>query len=201
MRKVLILCIFIFVVLCALPAFTAIVSEESSWNTRETSGKANTNKETDNSLPDSELVISEALRLADDGFCNDGLKAVLAIAENNIKYYSENKLDTDITRADKSDRLYIKLEKLYKETDSDISYQKHCVFIPTASLSCGYTKTNENYPYIRPVASPWDCENKSYIYGTEYPVGISIGGIDYLCKEGMSFKEALKWYLPGFDIK
>ena len=58
---------------------------------------------------------------------------------------------------------------------------------------------NENYKYIHSVASPWDCYQTDFDANAEC-VGVSLSGIDYLCKNGYSAEEALLWYLPDFEI-
>ncbi len=73
------------------------------------------------------------------------------------------------------------------------------LFVPYAETSNGTTYKNENYKYIHSVASPWDCYATNYDKNAEC-VGVSLSGIDYLCKNGYNAEDALLWYLPDFEI-
>ncbi|RGS77172.1 hypothetical protein DWX71_07185, partial [Ruminococcus bromii] len=73
------------------------------------------------------------------------------------------------------------------------------LFVPYSETSNGTTYKNENYKYIHSVASPWDCYQTDFDANAEC-VGVSLSGIDYLCKNGCSAEEALLWYLPDFEI-
>ena len=74
------------------------------------------------------------------------------------------------------------------------------LFIPFSETSNGTTYKNVNYKYLHSVASPWDCYAENYDENAEC-VGVSLSGIDYLCKNGCSAEEALLWYLPDFEIQ
>lgn len=73
------------------------------------------------------------------------------------------------------------------------------LFVPYSETSNGITYKNDNYKYIHSVASPWDCYSKSYDENAEC-VGVSLSGVDSLCKSGYSAEDALLWYLPDFEI-
>ncbi len=194
-------CIILLFVLGISPVFAILISKSDYISFNKTvTNTINQKPNKENSLP-AEYVINEAMTLADESFCEEGLKAALAIAENNLSYYIDNNIDTSTIAAENSDEFKKKLEKAYKKTNVTISHKDQCVYIPASSLSTGCTKTDEKFPYIKSVASPWDCQNVEFIYGKDYPPGISMKGINYLCEEGMNYKEALSWYLPNFDIK
>lgn len=198
MRKVLIFCITLFIILAVIPLFTSYISSDKeiiTINTKSTSVPK---------MPetDKELIIKHAADMCNEDFCDEGLKAVLAIAENNVFCMKSDGNNNSITSStDYSEEFYERLEKLYNELDVNIKYNDKSVFIPTSSLSSGYINTSEEYPYIKAVASPWDTYQKEFVFGKEYPSGISVAGINYLCNEGESYKDALRWYLPDFDIK
>lgn len=212
MRKVLIFCIILFIILSAAPLLTSYIAkadintsssinnvtkENKEINTKpSTSVLAEISTESTENSEEKEYLLSLAVSLSDESFCDEGLKAALAIAKNNFEYEKDS-----ISITAYSDEIYDKLEKLYDELDVSLLYQGECVYIPTAELTCGSTVTSQDYPYIKAVASPWDCFSEDFIYGKDYSNGISMYGINYLCNEGFSYKEALKWYLPDFDIK
>ena len=188
------MCGILVIILLVLPVFTAVVSGKGITQLQE-------NKmDTDKNANLKNAVITEAMKLSEEDFCEQALIAVLAIAKNNITA-NNIKITADMEKTDYNKELYSKLEKLYEKADLSISCKGETVYIPTATLSKGYTEADDSYPYMKSVASPWDCTNKNFVYEKEYPEGISLHGINYLCNEGMSAKEALKWYLPDFDIE
>ncbi len=191
----------LFIILSLSPVFAVLITHKSDFNINIYNEKPAKDYKLDKKN-NTEDVINLALSLVEEDFCDEGIKAALAIAENNLKYSNDNSIQlNNINETEFDEEFCKKVRKLHKKLDADISFDSKNVYIPTASLSKGHTQTNEDYPYIKPVASPWDCENKEFVYGKEYPTGVSMRGIDYLCKDGMSFKEALKWYLPDFEVK
>lgn len=147
---------------------------------------------------DIDKLIKTAAALCNEDFCDEGLKCALVIVKNNMSI-SDTKPDAEQKKISKY--FYERLFKLYEETTATLNYKGKTVFIPTASLSTGFTQEHPDYPYIKSVASPWDCTHKDFVYGKEYARGISMAGLNYLCENGMSYTEALKWYLPEFTIK
>lgn len=73
-------------------------------------------------------------------------------------------------------------------------------YIPFSPISNGTTFASEDYDYLSPVASPWDCYNDDYSNDMEC-VGVSLSGINYLCKNNCNAETALKWYLPNCEVK
>lgn len=142
-------------------------------------------------------VINFAANMIEEDFCEESMKAALLVAETNFKSGKNDEINADGL----NEELREKLRKLYKSLDAQLTYKEKYVYIPTTLLSAGNTKKSKSYPYIISVASPWDTFDKDYVFSKEYPEGISMKGIDYLCKNGMSYKNALKWYLPDFCIK
>ena len=196
MRKTVIYCGIILFILALSPVLAIFFADGNNTDNKVTS------------LPETEeldsynQVISITLTMIDEDFCDEGILAALAIADNNVKFLEENKIVPDtFSEKNKNAKLEQKIKELYKKTDIQISFNNKRVYIPAVKLSKGYTETTEEYSYIRSVASPWDCFDESYVYNKDYPAGVSMKGIDYLCKDGMNFEEALKWYLPDFEIK
>ncbi len=197
MRKVLILCITLFIILAVAPLLASYISEDnkSEGNTESTSISS------DNEI-DEEYILKYAAYIADEDFCDEGLKAVLSITKNNTLYFeTEGKEKDNISAEMYSEEFLQRLRKIYNEVEINIKYKNETVYIPTSSLSAGFTKEDENYPYLRSVASPWDTFNDEFIYGKDYSTGVSLEGINYLCSNEADYKTALKWYLPEFEIK
>lgn len=151
---------------------------------------------------DNEYIVSQALSVCDDSYCDEGIKAILAICKNNYIYNTNSgKTLTEASITSYSDEFYQKVETLLSELDTDIKLNGETVYIPYTPLCHGNTEESADYPYIKSVASPWDCQSPLYMYTNIYDSGVSIYGIDYLCKEGYDAKNALRYYLPDFDIK
>lgn len=98
------------------------------------------------------------------------------------------------------------IKDVYGEIKKPLRVQKQNAPQKQRSVVCSYSETsngttykNENYRYIHSVASPWDCYQTDFDANAEC-VGVSLSGIDYLCKNGYSAEEALLWYLPDFEI-
>lgn len=208
MRKVLIFCIILLLILSAAPFVGVCIASKDISNSlfKRESIPQNTTAteatETEDTSADSEYIISSAISLCNENFCDEGIKAALSIAENNC-YYLETQGNSKNNTAtnEYSDEFYERVKNIYKGLDAVLKYKGECVYIPTSSLSDGSTDTDDKYPYMAAVASPWDCLSEEFIYDKEYSCGVSMQGINYLCSEGMSYKEALQWYLPYFDIK
>lgn len=116
------------------------------------------------------------------------------LSDSSVCLYMEN--------ADNSTKeIYPQIEKIISSLEElSIYYNGKNVYVPYSETSNGNTVYNEKYSYISAVASPWDCFSKEFDKQARC-VGVSINGLDYLCKNGMSAKEALSWYLPNCEIK
>lgn len=148
-----------------------------------------------------EIIIAKVMEHITENSHTETKKAMIAICKNNylyLKNQGETNFKTDISKY--SDEFLSELITLFNEEEYTISYKGRLVAIPMVPQNGGFTSTNDEYPYIESVASPWDTFSSSYIRGGIYPCGVSIYGINYLCENGMSYKESLLWYLPGFDI-
>lgn len=113
---------------------------------------------------------------------------------NDVCIYKEN--------ADNSTKeIYSQIESgVSSATDLLIYHNDKNVYVPYSTISNGNTVADESCDYIISVASPWDCFSENYDKNAEC-FGVSIEGLDYLCKNGMSAEEALSWYLPKCEIR
>lgn len=197
MRKALIFCTIMFIILAAAPLLTSYISKDN----RDFKKTESTSISVKNAI-DEDYIFQYTASITDENFCDEGLKAALSIAKNNTRYFeTEGKERDNIPTEVSSKELLNRIKNLYNDVDVSIEYKSEIVYIPVSSLSVGFTKADETYPYMESVASPWDTFNEKFIYDKDYSAGVSMEGINYLCNEKMSYKEALKWYLPEFDIK
>ena len=114
--------------------------------------------------------------------------------ENKEVYLSKDELDNSLKE------YYSRVEKIVNSIDKKtLTANNENFFIPYSQSSCGYTLASEDCEYITSVASPWDCFSQSYDESSQC-IGVSVDGIDYLCKNGANAEQALKWYLPEFEI-
>lgn len=146
--------------------------------------------------------------LCKNEYSAETIKAISILINND---YSLNPEKFDLNNSDIC--VYIEnadsqIKEIYPHIEEAVSsskklliyYNNKNVFVPYSKVSNGNTVFDDNYNYISPVASPWDCFSKEFEKNSEC-VGVSIEGLDYLCKNGMSAEETLCWYLPKCEIK
>lgn len=160
------------------------------------SGKSSENGcSTADSSSDLHKISAYAANMCNSDFCDEALKAALIIARTN---YLSGQKDNE-NYSDKE--LYNKINNIYNsENELYLSYNGEAKFIPHSFCSNGTTTKSEKYGYITPVASPWDCGCAEFSKDNKCE-GVSMYGINYLCNKGYSAEEALKHYLPRFEIK
>lgn len=168
-------------------------------NEKVTDNKDNSEKKL--SAEEIEIILAKVMEHITESAHTETKKAMIAICKSNyiyMKEQGETNFDIDISKY--SDDFLDELINLYKDNEYSITYKGSLVPIPMVPQNGGYTSTSDEYPYIEPIASPWDTFSRTYIRDAIYPCGVSIYGIGYLCENGMTYKEALLWYLPDFDI-
>ncbi len=181
-----------------LPAEKAkkTTSEEKTTATSDENSK--TDELTDLEM---EIIVCKVMEHITEDAHLETKKAILAVCKNNylyLKEQGESDFESEISKY--SDSFLEELYSLYNENEFLISYNNELVPIPLITQNGGFTATSDEFPYIEPTASPWDAFSEGFIRGAEYSCGVSIYGIGYLCENGMSWKEALGWYLPNFTI-
>lgn len=148
-----------------------------------------------------EIIVCKVMEHITEDAHTETKKAILAVCKSNYLYLKENGYtDFEAEISKYSDSFLEELYSLYNENEYKITLESNRVPIPLTEQNGGFTATNDEYPYILRVASPWDVFSKSYVRGAEYAGGISIYGISYLCESGMNWQEALSWYMPNFEI-
>lgn len=143
-----------------------------------------------------------------ENYCKEALKAVAILINTDYAVKPEsfdvNDKDICIFEEDTDNSLrenYSKIEDVFDSvSELKISVNDEFKYIPYSDTSNGNTVKSESYEYLTCVASPWDCYSEGYSEETQC-VGVSLNGIDYLCKNGASAEEALKWYLPNCKIE
>ena len=172
-----------------LPLTVVSLSGKSAENGSSTADSASdTNKK-------GELIIAYAAGMCNSDFCDEGLRAALIIARTN--YLSGQKDNNNYS--DKE--LYNRISNIYNSnSELYLSYNGKSKYIPHSFCSNGTTSKSEKYGYITPVSSPWDCGCAEFSKDNKCE-GVSMYGINYLCNKGFSAQEALKHYLPSFEIK
>ena len=130
-----------------------------------------------------------------ENYTDETIKALAIICTNNYSIKPQNaKINND--SKDKFNHILKIVESVKKY---NLYYNNKTVYIPFSNTSTGTTLTDDRYNYIRPVASPWDIYS-NYYNKRNNCIGVSIEGVNYLCKDGSSAEEALQWYLPDFKI-
>lgn len=172
--------------------------------------KPGTSKNAENavaSVTDSESILTEkevdtmlcqAMEYIKEETDKETKIAILSLCVNNYMYNkNDGSYNTQTEISNYSDNLLQELTEIYNNGIYELRYKDNIVYIPLVVSCPGYTVTSDEYPYIQAIASPWDTfvDNK----GSE--CGISLFGIEYLCKNYKDAESTLRWYLPEFEIK
>lgn len=198
----------LLLVLMALLPFTAVKcsgnSDKNKNRLTSSTGKTiNDKKISDNN----EILVGLTATLCNENFSDEAIKAIAILLNTDYEvnpdyfdledkevYLSKNEIDNS------EKEYYLKVEKIVNSMErKSLTVNNEKFFIPFSQSSCGYTLDSKECEYIKSVASPWDSFSKSYDESSQC-VGVSINGINYLCNNGASAEQALKWYLPEFQI-
>lgn len=208
-RKKILACTLLLVLMALLP-FTAVKCSTSGSKSESklTSSTGKTNNDTKASDKSNAILVGLTAAVCNENFCDEAIKAI-AILLNTDYEVNPDKFDLDNKEVycskdelDNSEKeYYSKIESIVNFMDKKtLSVKEEKVFIPYSQISCGYTLDSEYCMYIMSVASPWDCFSQDYDEKAEC-IGVSVNGINYLCQNGATAEQALKWYLPHFEIK
>lgn len=141
-----------------------------------------------------------------DEYCDEALKALAVIlytdyslspesfdlSDKNVCIYKENADESiNFTRIESA------VDGVYKKT---LCVDGKAFFVPFSYVSDGKTEKSKDYPYLYSVASAWDFYSQDYSDKAEC-IGVSMYGVNYLCENGSEFTDALKWYLPDFEVR
>lgn len=169
---------------------------------------------TDDSQPnfgDKQILYLATAAQCDINWNDETIKALAVIIQTNMKqgatidtsdktmYLSEQQLK------DKwGDAYNTNFKRVIKAVDAVgnkvLTYDGKPRYIPYFQISAGYTTPSEEYTYLTGVASPWDKLMHNYDKSAENCSGVSLYGVDYLTAQGETYKTALLWYLPKFEL-
>ena len=200
----------IFLAIMAMLPVVAVKCSSANDNTDTNSATADnaTDSDFENNNDKNKILCGLVAAQYEDNYCNETLKAI-AILINTDYSLNPDSFDTSnkevcIFEEDAENSLkenYSKIESAVNSVaELKININDEIKHIPYCDTSNGNTFENKKYDYLCSVASPWDCYSESYNKSTEC-VGVSLNGVDYLCQNGASAEEALKWYLPESEIK
>lgn len=207
--KVKILSITVFLLIMALLPFAAAKCSFLDFNSVQSVSTADSIPDDNNTEDDSYEKVLCGLVAAkyNDNYCDETIKAIAILLNTDYTVrpdaFDITDKNTCIYEYDSDNSLkeiYSKIKKTVNSTlELTVNKNGKKLYIPYSDSSNGMTIENADYDYLTCVASPWDCYAENYDENAEC-IGVSINGIDYLCKNGVSAEEALKWYLPDFDI-
>ena len=150
-----------------------------------------TEKQTEKTDKDRETAVSYAASLCDEDFCDEAVRAALILANTNLPFLDGSDYNSDSELKEHVEAI--------NNSDSELLWHGEKHFIPCSPLSGGATQTDSDYPYLRSVASPWDCLDEKYGENADC-AGVSMRGVNYLCRRGFTAEESLLHYLPDFTI-
>ena len=204
----------LLLVLMALLPFTAVKcsnegnKHENKLTSSTSKTKTETKTEDEKTDKNDEIIIGLTAVLCGENFSEEAIKAIAIMIntdyEINPEYFDLDDKEIYLSKEEliNSDKeYYSKIESIVSSIDKKtLTVKNEKIFIPYSQTSCGYTLDSEDCEYITSVASPWDCFSQDYDENTEC-IGVSVNGINYLCQNGATAEQALKWYLPEFEIK
>lgn len=191
MKKRLAAIICLLIIMGILPLAVVRISGE---NKGITNASTPDSIQAQNKSSDISEVCAYAEKLCREDFCDEAIKAAVIIANTNYD------IDDNKENNNSNSELLKRIESVYNSNkELYIAYDGEKRFIPYSYCSNGSTVKSEDYEYIKSAASPWDC------YCDEYSPdltceGVSMYGVNYLCENGFSAEEALKWYLNGSEV-
>ena len=186
MRDKILLIILFFVLMAAIPLGFIVNNEGKD---EKTAKKTEANDTFD-------PYIADAAGLCGEDFCEEAYKAMAIIATNNRKLGGKTKSNSN---DNSNSELYKRIKTYCSAGDAVISINDKQTEIPVSKCSNGNTVAPSESSGLTAVASPWDHFSPNFDPEAEC-VGVSADGIDYLCKNGMSAEDALRWYLPNSKI-
>ncbi len=155
--------------------------------------------ESDNNVR--KTIICSAIEYLDDNSEEETKLAVLEICRNNYLYNELNSIPQETDVSHYSDTLYNELLSLYEEMKLSLSYKGEIRYIPLIHRGHLHSATDDEHPYLAPVATPWEAYNSDFEYKKLPKCGLSVYSLDYLISDGYDRKYALSYLLPQFTIK
>ncbi len=160
------------------------------------------NKTADFTQEEIDIIISNAMEHLKEDDNTESKKALIALCANNMLYNKIKGVHSEASEVSNySDSFYKELTKITETLSVTLETDNKTMYIPIVSLCNGQLTEDEEYPYIKPIACPWDVLNTEYNKEYDYPCGISVNGIRELCSQGFTYIQVLSHFLPDFSIK
>jgi hypothetical protein len=204
--KLKILSVFILLILMALVPFGAILCKKENISTATTDNAEQTSK-ANTTTDEMSILCGLVTAQTEDSYSDETIKAIAILLNTDYKLkpdnFDLNNTDIFINENNTNNSLkdkYKRIEPIIQSLDNVyLYYNNENLYIPFSKCSNGFTLTDNDYNYLYSVASPWDCYSKNY--SDNDCIGVSLDGLDYLCKNGATAEQALQWYLPKFNIQ
>lgn len=198
--------IFFILVCLIIMAFLPIAAAEFT-NPQEKTLFAGTYDEENNKKSDEEILCGLTAAQYREVYCEQALEALAVILNTNYRAKPESfdlsdrnvcifEEDADGSLKENYSKIKAAVQKAYKKT---LCVDGKAFFIPFSYISNGHTVKSFDYPYLCSVASSWDCFSDEYAEDARC-IGVSMYGVNFLCENGADCAEALKWYLPDFEL-
>ncbi len=204
MKEKIIAAVVLLILMAMLP-FTAVRCNDANTTVKTNSATADISAKPSNK--NEKILCGLVAANIKDNYCSETLRAIAIIMNTNytINPKSFDLEDVNVCTYEKYANSSIK--EIYPQIFQSVSSCKELYlklnnekqYIPFSESSSGCTVIDENYDYLTSVASTWDCFLENYDADAQC-CGVSISGVDYLCKNGYSAEEALLWYLPNFEV-
>lgn len=195
--------VLMFALMAMLPFVTARCGGKASGNGVNTFGQSTADTVDSNADYSTRLCALTAAKYK-DGYSLETTRALALILNTNYKLNPDTFSDDDFLFRENASGTLLEVYPQIENAVNSIKEKTLCknnkaFYIPFSDSSDGCTYKSDDYSYIQAVASPWDCFGKNYSEDTRC-VGVSLSGVDYLCKNGSNAEEALLWYLPEFEV-
>lgn len=198
-----ILCVIVFIPFCVGINWNKTTPTESTQTEIENSNNNKAENTTNLSISseDEDAICCISMEYIDKNTDDETKKAILALCANNYFYNKSNNQNQNLLEISTyDDNLLTQLREIFRKGVPELFYNRNIVYIPIVKINSGYTATCDEYPYIKSIASPWDMFSDDYPPKNSEECGISVAGIEYLCKNSYNATEALRWYLPDFEM-
>ncbi len=203
MKKISILSFMLLSVIVIIPLFAGIKNRTHKVKNTETTASSTDEVNTFNlTSQEIDYILCEAMMYIDQNTHSETKKALVALCRNNYLYMKENGITPNELKIDNySDDLLKELKKILLNINLSVKHDGVRVYIPINSVSSGYTATDDEYPYLSSMATPWDVLHKDFNKNSPTSVGLSVAGLNYLSEMGYDYIYTLRWYLNKVNIE
>ncbi len=203
--------ILIFLIMGTVPVVTILSdTKNNTGKVKENTTTTSTEPIKEKELTEEQIIKGQIFAVYDDTYNIETFKALAVLFQSNLKA-DENSVNFNNKDVYISEEEFKNNNNSFNEINNRISSAMNEVkniyiyinnkiaYIPYSKCSVGYTETNETFPMLIQIASPWDKLSKNFSADNEC-VGVSIDGINFLTENNNDYLTALKWYLPKYKI-